>query len=58
VTRRLALATCRAYPRLADDDRLLRDALLARGVAAEPVVWDRACSSELTPTPSTVSPTA
>jgi glutathione synthase/RimK-type ligase-like ATP-grasp enzyme len=39
---RVALATCRAYPRLAEDDRLLRDALHARGVGAEPVVWDEA----------------
>ncbi len=39
---RVALVTCRAYPRLAEDDRLLRDALIARGVVAEPVVWDEA----------------
>jgi glutathione synthase/RimK-type ligase-like ATP-grasp enzyme len=37
---RVALATCRAYPQLAEDDRLLRDALIAGGVVAEPVVWD------------------
>jgi glutathione synthase/RimK-type ligase-like ATP-grasp enzyme len=39
---RVALVTCRAYPQLAQDDRLLRDALIARGVVAEPVVWDEA----------------
>jgi glutathione synthase/RimK-type ligase-like ATP-grasp enzyme len=39
---RVALVTCRAYPQLAEDDRLLRDALMDRGVAAEPVVWDEA----------------
>ncbi len=39
---RVALVTCRAYPRLAEDDRLLRDALMARGVVAEPVDWDEA----------------
>ncbi len=39
---KLALATCRAHPCLADDDRLLRDALQARGVVVEPAVWDDA----------------
>ena len=39
---KLALATCRAYPHLADDDRLLRDALQVRGAAAVPAVWDEA----------------
>jgi glutathione synthase/RimK-type ligase-like ATP-grasp enzyme len=39
---RVALVTCRAYPQLAEDDRLLRDALMAGGVVAEPVVWDEA----------------
>ena len=42
MTGSVALATCRAYPQLPEDDRLLRDALLARGVAAVPAVWDAA----------------
>ena len=37
---RLALATCGALPDLDPDDQLLRDALLARGVPTEAVVWD------------------
>ena len=36
----VGLATCAEYPRLADDDPLLLDALRARGVEAEPAVWD------------------
>ncbi len=37
---RVALATCAAFPQLADDEPLLIDQLRARGVGAEPVVWD------------------
>ena len=37
---RVALATCAQYPQLADDEPLLLDALRARGVEAEPAVWD------------------
>lgn len=37
---RLALATCAALPDLDADDQLLREALQARGVATEAVVWD------------------
>lgn len=36
----VALVTCAALPGLAPDDRLLLDALTARGCAAEPVVWE------------------
>ena len=36
----VALATCAAFPQLADDEPLLLDQLRARGVGAEPVVWD------------------
>jgi len=39
---KLALATCRAHPNLADDDRLLRDALQVRGAVVLPAVWDEA----------------
>jgi glutathione synthase/RimK-type ligase-like ATP-grasp enzyme len=39
---RVALATCRALPRLVEDDRLLQRALESRGVRAEPAVWDDA----------------
>lgn len=37
---RLAIATCAELPELDKDDRLLRDALEARGVATAAVVWD------------------
>ena len=37
---RVALVTCDLFPDLWDDDVLLRDALIARGVAAEAVRWD------------------
>ncbi len=37
---RLALATCAELPDLDPDDRLLRDALVARGVAVDTAVWD------------------
>jgi glutathione synthase/RimK-type ligase-like ATP-grasp enzyme len=40
VSARVALATCGAFPQLADDEPLLLDQLRARGVGAEPVVWD------------------
>src|SRR5690242_410608 len=36
----IALATWRGLPALAADDRLLRDALVRRGVDARAVVWD------------------
>lgn len=36
---RVAIATCAAFPGLEDDDRLLVDALGARGVVAEPCAW-------------------
>lgn len=39
-TARLALATCAELPDLAPDDQPLRDALAARGVATDVVVWD------------------
>lgn len=39
---RVALVTCRAVPRLADDDRLLQGALESRGARAEPAIWDEA----------------
>ena len=38
--RRVALATSAAVPELSPDDRLLLPALAARGIRAEPVVWD------------------
>ncbi len=37
---RVALVTCAAFPRLAEDEPLLLQALAGAGVAAEPVVWD------------------
>jgi glutathione synthase/RimK-type ligase-like ATP-grasp enzyme len=40
VSARVALVTCAAFPRLAEDEPLLLEALAAAGVAAEPVVWD------------------
>ncbi len=40
VSARVALATCAAFPQLADDEPLLLDQLRARRVSAEPVVWD------------------
>ncbi|NKY41236.1 hypothetical protein [Cellulomonas septica] len=39
-TARLAIATCSALPDLDPDDQPLREALLARGVATDVVVWD------------------
>ena len=38
----IALATCAAFPELAEDDPLLRDELQRRGLAVLPVVWDDA----------------
>lgn len=38
---RIAIATCADYADLKVDDGLLREALSARGVESEPVVWDR-----------------
>lgn len=37
---RIALATCAELPQLADDEPLLLEELRARGVDAEPAVWD------------------
>jgi hypothetical protein len=37
---RVALVTCAQLPQLGEDEPLLLDALRARGVAAEPAVWD------------------
>ena len=37
---RIALATCAALPDLHEDDAPLIDALAARGVTAQPAVWD------------------
>ena len=37
---RLALATCAELPDLDPDDQLLRDALVARGIAVDVAVWD------------------
>jgi len=37
---RIAIATCAEYEELKGDDRLLREALEARGAEAMPVVWD------------------
>jgi len=37
---RVALVTCARFPALWQDDFPLRDALLARGLDTEPVVWD------------------
>jgi len=39
-TARLALATCGELPELDQDDRPLRDALAAQGIAVDAVVWD------------------
>lgn len=38
----VALVTCAELPDLDPDDHLLRDALIERGVAVEPVAWDHA----------------
>ena len=40
MTRRVAIATCTAFAELEDDDRLLLDALRARGADAHPQIWD------------------
>jgi len=40
VSARIALATCAELPELGEDEPLLLHALRARGVAAEPAVWD------------------
>jgi hypothetical protein len=40
---RIALATSSNYPNLTDDDRLLLAPLAARGIQAEPAVWDDPC---------------
>jgi glutathione synthase/RimK-type ligase-like ATP-grasp enzyme len=40
--RRIAVATCAAFPDLHADDRLLLGALAEEGVDARPVVWDAA----------------
>jgi glutathione synthase/RimK-type ligase-like ATP-grasp enzyme len=37
---RVALVTCSEFPGLGEDEPLLLDALVARCVAAEPVIWD------------------
>lgn len=37
---RVALVTCAEFPQLGEDEPLLLDALRARGVDAEPAVWD------------------
>ncbi|GIF07227.1 ATP-grasp domain-containing protein [Actinoplanes siamensis] len=42
VDARVALVTCSAFPDLWEDDRPLRDALRARGVAVDVVRWDDA----------------
>jgi glutathione synthase/RimK-type ligase-like ATP-grasp enzyme len=42
VTARIALATCAELPQLDQDESLLLFALRARGVSAEPAVWDDA----------------
>jgi hypothetical protein len=39
-TSRVALVTCAQIPDLEDDDRLLLAPLAARGISAEPAVWD------------------
>ena len=36
----IAIATCREYPTLSEDDRFLLGRLRAAGIPAEPVVWD------------------
>jgi glutathione synthase/RimK-type ligase-like ATP-grasp enzyme len=40
MSERVALVTCSEFPGLGEDEPLLLDALVARGVAAEPAVWD------------------
>jgi glutathione synthase/RimK-type ligase-like ATP-grasp enzyme len=40
--RRVALATCREFADLDDDDRLVIGELAARGIEAHPLVWDDA----------------
>ena len=40
MAQRVALATCAELPELADDEPMLLDELRARGVDAEPAVWD------------------
>ena len=40
MTPKLAIATCREFPALYEDDHRLLPALAAAGVAAEPVVWN------------------
>ena len=40
--RTVALVTCACFPKLAPDDRLLREALAERGIVARPAVWDDA----------------
>jgi hypothetical protein len=40
VSARVALATCAAFPQLAGDEPLLLQALRARAIIADPVVWD------------------
>jgi glutathione synthase/RimK-type ligase-like ATP-grasp enzyme len=40
VSARVALATCALFPQLADDEPELLEELGARGVSAEPAVWD------------------
>jgi glutathione synthase/RimK-type ligase-like ATP-grasp enzyme len=37
---RIAIATCREYPGLLDDDRPFHEALARQGVVAEPALWD------------------
>ena len=39
MNRRIALVTCEQFPTLSDDDRLLQQALGARGLSGTPVVW-------------------
>jgi hypothetical protein len=39
-TARVALVTCRDFPQLEDDDRLLLGPLAERGIATESAVWD------------------
>lgn len=39
---RVALATCAEFPELDDDDRSVLPELAARGIRAEPVVWNDA----------------
>jgi hypothetical protein len=40
MTRRIAFATCRKYPALIDDDRLVIDPLRAQGISVSPLIWD------------------